>query len=198
MKLSLIPLLLFVFVVLQSMAQINRKELAYSSELNENITTSNFIDSNKTVAPLFSANVFVRQANLIDYNFKYKSVYYTPAPLGGIGLMYNKLYFELGGLVDKNNNYGFSTALIYSIKGCNLDDEWGASLGFMLGEYTYFPAQQSNPDLWIYTAGLTYLIYYPRTWGTLSMGFLLGSSYMNELFSLNTRFMFNLAIPIFN
>ncbi|UCH14825.1 MAG: hypothetical protein JSV22_02395 [Bacteroidales bacterium] len=189
-------LLLFASIVIHSMAQ----ELYTLARLNYESPEKNIQritqESDEKVPAMVSGSLFIRNASFLDYNFKQESIYYTPALQGGFGLMYNRLYFEISSFIGKDDNYGCALDFVYSLRAKNLDENWKSTMG-VIGEASYFPAQQGNPDLWIYTAGLCYMIYRPFKWGTPSIGFLLGGSYYNEEVSLNSRMMLNLSVPIF-
>ncbi len=189
-------LVLFTFIAMQGIAQ-EQKTLAPSNiEGQENNMQSNTKGLNDTIPKRLSGSLFVRMPSMVDYNFKQKSIYYTPMLMGGFGLMYDKFYFEIASFADKNDNYGFDASLIYSLRVKSLDENWFSTTG-IIGEVSYYPTQHSNPDLWIYTAGLTHLIFRPYKWGTPAIGFLLGGAYMSEEIHLNARVMLNLSIPLF-
>jgi hypothetical protein len=189
-------LLLFASLVLHCMAQEQYTLAQLNYESSKNRIQSNVQEPDEKVPAMVSGSLFIRKASYLDYNFKQESIYYTPALMGGFGLMYNRAYFEIASFIGKDDNYGLAADLIYSLRAKNLDENWKSTMG-VIGEASYFPAQQGNPDLWIYTAGLGYMIYRPFKWGTPSIGFLLGGSYYNEEVSLNSRMMLNLSVPIF-
>lgn len=189
-------LLLLALIVIHSMAQEQYTLARLNYEGPENNIQRNTQESDEKVPAMVSGSLFIRKASFLDYNFKQESIYYTPALMGGFGVMYNRAYFEIASFIGKDDNYGLAADLIYSLRAKNLDENWKSTMG-MIGEASYFPAQQENPDLWIYTAGLCYMIYRPFKWGTPSIGFLLGGSYYNEEVSLNSRMMLNLSVPIF-
>lgn len=196
MKTKNLLLLVCLCLTFQVVSQ-DQSGLALSKHRTQNlsINKNNNETSDKMPNKLFGS-VFVRTPNIIDYDFKTKHTFYTPALMGGFGLLYGKLYFELGALIDKTDHYGLSSNLIYSLWGKQLDESWSSTTG-ILGEAAYFPAQETYDDLWIYTVGICHLIYLPRKWGTPSIGFLFGTGYMMDSFHLHGRVMLNLSLPVF-
>ena len=188
----------FTFIFLFSFSQLSLHQAFINSQVsNSDVNFQENTDEPENAKPKsLKTSVFIRLPSIIDYNFDDGSIYYSPALMGGLGLMYKRFYFELGTMIDKYDHYGFCADLIYQLWAKRLDENWGSVTG-ILGEVAYFPVQQTYDDLWIYTAGICYMIFLPKTWGTPSIGFLLGSSYMEETFHLHGRLMLNLDIPVF-
>lgn len=188
--------LLLAFIAIPGIAQDQINLASFNPESHITNIQSTVQESDEKAPAMFSGSLFIRMPSFLDYNFTHESIYYTPALMGGFGVMYNRAYFEISSFIGKDDNYGCSADFIYSLRAKSLDENWKSSMG-VIGEAAYFPAQQGNPDLWIYTAGMCYMIFRPFKWGTTSVGFLLGSSYCNEEVSLNARMMLNLSVPIF-
>lgn len=188
----IIPLLL-TFIALQGIANEPATLTTVVSESQENVIL------NDTVQPApakIHGSLFAAMPSFFCYNFNQESIFYTPALMGGFDLMYKRFLLEVSTFVGKQDSYGVAADLIYSIRSKSLDKEWNSTTG-VIGEVTLFPAQQGNPEMWAYTAGLCHMIYKPYTWGMTGIGFLLGGSYMNEDFSLNVRMLLTLSIPVF-
>lgn len=212
-KISLISVLIFVFLFSFSQSSLHQTSLNSQTAIennqdNKNYSTDDeFLDagmnlqentneSDSAKPKQLSTSVFIRMPSIVDYNFDDGSIYYSPALMGGFGLMYKKFYLELGTMIDRYDHYGFCADLIYQLWTKRLDENWHSTTG-IIGEVAFFPAQQTYEDLWIYTAGICHMIFLPMKWGTPSIGFLLGGSYMEEAIHLHGRLMLNLSIPVF-
>jgi hypothetical protein len=189
-------LLIFIIIASQCLAQEHKDSAAFNFEDNKKDTQTNIQESNEFVTDIISVSVFVRVPGVIIYNLNRKEFFITPCLGGGFAMSYNKVYFEIGTFVNKNNTYGFSPVLSYTLWANNLDENW-KSLIALIGEVVYIPVQQSNPDSWIYTTGLAYMIYHLFKWGTPAIALVLGGAYGSNEFSLTSLMMLNLAIPIF-
>jgi hypothetical protein len=189
-------LLIFVITALQCLAQEHKDSVSFNIEDGKKDTQSNIQEFNDSATEKISVSVFVRIPGVIVYNLYQQEFFITPCLGGGFAMSYNKVYFEIGTFINKNNTYGFSPVLSYTLWANNLDENW-KSLIALIGEMVYIPVQQSNPDSWIYTTGLAYMIYHPFKWGTAAIAIMLGGAYGSNEFSLTTRMMLNLDIPIF-
>lgn len=138
---------------------------------------------------------FFRMPYMLDYNIHQEAIYFTPLFMSGLGLRHKNTIVEFSPFVDKNDNYGFSLDCMYLLKTKELDEQWMYSMG-ILGEIAYFPEQNANLELWIYTLGWAGQVYLPMKWGVPSFGFLLGGAFLNDEIHLNARMMINLSVPI--
>jgi hypothetical protein len=151
---------------------------------------------NSKTDPAISGNLFGREATFVDYIFKQEKSYYTKNISSGFSVNYNKGLIEFGAALNQMNSWACFTAICYTIDAKTLDENWiRVFSGF--GEVALIPEQQSNPDLWIYTAGLVLIHARPFKWGTPALALTAGGAYSKSEINLNIRAFFNLAVPIF-
>jgi hypothetical protein len=195
MKAKTIFLLLMTFIVLQGFSREKNTLLPQGSESQRN-SLFNFTKQDDAPPARIHGSVFLADAHFVSYTFSQNVLYYTPALMGGFDLSYKKLAFELATFIGKENSAGFAADLMYTLGSKGLDGGWGCMLA-LLGEVSWFPAQQGNPDMWIYTAGLCTGIARPFKWGGVGMGFLLGCDYIDGAICLDLRTMINVTLPVF-
>ena len=189
-------LLIFIIIALQCLAQEPDELAPFNFKRDIKVNQKDIQRSNDSDTEKISISVFVRIPGVIIYNLNRDEFFIAPFLGGGFAMSYNQVYFEIGTFVNKNNTYGFSPVLSYTLWANNLDENW-KSLIALIGEVVYIPVQQSNPDSWIYTTGLAYMIYHPFKWGTPAIALMFGGAYGSNEFSLTSRMILNLDIPIY-
>jgi len=138
-------LLIFLIIALQCLAQEHDDSAPFNLKNDINIIKKAIKGSNDSDTKKISISVFARIPCVIIYNLNREEFFITPCPGGGFAMSYNKVYFEIGTFVNKNNTYGFSPVLSYTLWANNPDENWKSLIG-LIGEVVYIPVQQSNPD----------------------------------------------------
>jgi hypothetical protein len=133
-------LLIFFVIVVQCLAQEHEDLAPFYFEEDTKDTQMEIQESNDSATEKISVSVFVRIPGVIVYNLNREEFFITPCLGGGFAMSYNKVYFEIGTFVNKNNTYGFSPVLSYTLWANNLDENW-KSLIALIGEVVYIPVQ---------------------------------------------------------
>ena len=151
--------------------------------------------SKETESVTFPVSFFVRDANVVDYNFTDEQIFYSPCFATGINVEHKTSFIELGAFINKNDYYGFMLSAATALEMKKIDNNWLRAIA-IIGQVCYYPSQQSDPDLWMYFSGIVVAYIYPMNWGSLILAGMPGLSYANEKWSLTTLTMINLSIKL--
>lgn len=180
-------------IAVQGLAQEQKDHVSLTSSDSIQIK-SNEVEN--TAAGEIAVSWFIRDAKFVDYIFKQKETYFTNGVASGFSFNYKNSFGQLGTFISDGNFFGYFLFAGHTLHVKRLDENW-IGLTALVGEITYMPAQQSNAELWIYSAGIGYAFVYPMQWGSIVIGVMADGAYANEEINLNTRAMLELAIPIF-
>jgi hypothetical protein len=142
-----------------------------------------------------TANWFVRNAHIANYNLTNQSVYYTPAMASGFGFSHKRKFIELATFVNKQDDYGLFTFFGSNIHKTSLDENWKLYTNWF-GEFTLLPKQKESKSIWIGTSGICFFINHEYKWGAIGIPLCIGGVYSQQTFSLNSRAILNLSINI--
>ncbi|HYF66540.1 MAG TPA: hypothetical protein VD884_00325 [Ohtaekwangia sp.] len=138
---------------------------------------------------------FVRLPHVVNINFTEKSSVYTPVISTGVTLRYQSGFADFGIFMDKSNFYGYYTYFGSAVYVKPLDANWKLVANWF-GETTFSPDQSETQQSWTYTMGLSPVVVCPLSWSTFAIALTMGAAFNKNDFSLNTRLIFNLAIPV--
>jgi hypothetical protein len=142
-------------------------------------------------------DMFVRVPHLVNVNFSSAKASYTSAVSAGITLRYAGFFADIGSFIDGDDYYGHYVYFGSTVLTKKASDSWSVA-GNWFGETTLVPSQQEDPDLWIYTIGISPVLIHPIQRGSLAIAFTLGAAFHNRETSLNSRIVFNYSLPLFN
>lgn len=189
-------LLLIFFITAHGLANEQNNYFLSAVEASSDSNQVKSDDIEKTEPSPVGFGWYIQDVTFVDYYFKQKEFCFTPGIASGFSISYKNSLGVIGTFITDGNYTGYFFDASHTVHIKNLDENW-IGLTAIVGEITYMPPQQSDAELWIYSAGLAYAFVYPMQWGSVLIGLMADGAYANEEINLNTRLMLELDIPIF-
>ena len=139
---------------------------------------------------------FARTPQLANYNFSNESATYSEGVSAGVGIYRKSLFLEVATFIFDGDTYGYYTFFGTTVKSNEIAPSIYLNTN-VFGEVTTLPSQSDIDDpLWIYTSGVCFMPNVQVQKLNVGIALCSGLAYQEESFSLNNRFILNLAFTI--
>lgn len=153
--------------------------------------------SQACLAQKINLDCFIRSPQVYTIGLSEKSQRFSPLLSGGFSLYGKGAFVDIGIFLGDRKAYGY-----YAFTGIPLY-QYPVKASWMFvtnafGEATFLPTQSEASSSWVYTAGISPVLFRSFSRSSLALALTLGGAYSQEKFSLNTRLVLNYSVRIFN